>query len=344
RQRRRGRRAWRDAEAVRRRSEVRHARQRRRRPAGAAARRGRRDARRRGRGRDADNDGAHDHRAGGGGPRDDGGPGGRRRRGRRADRWVVADDRPGRDARLRPLVRAAGRRLASRQGERLRPRPRRGRPRLRAPRALRIDARRTVGREDGSLRAATGGLDARARLRLPRLQRRRRSLVAGGRRIDRRERLFRARLRLGGGGRRRAPASTASLRRRRGGHRVRVGSVGVHDDARLHDEALVIRGRTAPFVLALVLGAAPACAPDESSVGSVLGAGEGLAAAYFAGRDFQRPSGVYQDANIDFDGWQLNDLVQARGHFAHTVSIRWTGQIWLEDPGSYTLFFELHGR
>lgn len=106
----------------------------------------------------------------------------------------------------------------------------------------------------------------------------------------------------------------------------------------------MIRGRTAPFVLALVLGAAPACAPDESSVGSVLGAGEGLAAAYFAGRDFQRPSGVYQDSNIDFDGWQLNDLVQARGHFAHTVSIRWTGQIWLEDPGSYTLFFELHGR
>ena len=105
-----------------------------------------------------------------------------------------------------------------------------------------------------------------------------------------------------------------------------------------------MRGRAAAFFLVVAVGALPACAPDESSVGSVLGAGEGLTAAYFAGRDFQRPSGLYQDANIDFDGWQLNDLVQARGHFAHTVSIRWTGQIWLEDPGSNTLFFDLRGR
>jgi hypothetical protein len=94
----------------------------------------------------------------------------------------------------------------------------------------------------------------------------------------------------------------------------------------------------------VVLGAAPACAPDESSVGGVLGAGPGLAAAYFAGRDFQRPSGLYQDANIDFEGWQLNDLVQARGHVAHTVSILWTGQIRLEYAETYTLFFELRGR
>jgi hypothetical protein len=105
-----------------------------------------------------------------------------------------------------------------------------------------------------------------------------------------------------------------------------------------------MRGRAAAFFLIVAAGAAPACAPVESSVGGVLGDGDGLAAAYFAARDFQRPSGLYQDANIDFDGWQLNDLVQARGHFAHTVSIRWTGQIWLEDPGSYTLFFELRGR
>ena len=105
-----------------------------------------------------------------------------------------------------------------------------------------------------------------------------------------------------------------------------------------------MRGRAATFLLAVVLGAAPACAPVESSVGGVRGDGEGLAAAYFAARDLERPSGLYQDANIDFQGWQLNDLVQARGHFAHTVSIRWTGQIWLEDPGSYTLFFELRGR
>ena len=105
-----------------------------------------------------------------------------------------------------------------------------------------------------------------------------------------------------------------------------------------------MRLRAAAFLLTVVLGAAPACAPDESSVGGVLRDGSGLAAAYFAGRDFQRPSGLYQDANIDFEGWQLNDLIQARGHIAHTVSILWTGQIWLEDPGSYTLFFELRGR
>jgi PA14 domain len=105
-----------------------------------------------------------------------------------------------------------------------------------------------------------------------------------------------------------------------------------------------MRARLAALVLAVVLGAAPACAPDEGSVGGVLGEGPGLAAAYFAGRDFQRPSGLYRDANIDFEGWQLNDLVQARGHVAHTVSILWTGQIRLEDAEAYTLFFELRGR
>jgi PA14 domain len=105
-----------------------------------------------------------------------------------------------------------------------------------------------------------------------------------------------------------------------------------------------MRPRVAAFLLAVALGAAPACAPDESSVGGVLGAGPGLAAAYFAGRDFQRPSGIYEDANIDFEGSQLNDLIRARGHVAHTVSILWTGQISLEDPGTYTLFFELRGR
>jgi len=105
-----------------------------------------------------------------------------------------------------------------------------------------------------------------------------------------------------------------------------------------------MRGRPAALFLVVAVGALSACAPDEASVGSVLGAGEGLTAAYFAGRDFERPSGLYQDANIDFEGSQLNDLVEARGHVAHTVSIRWAGQIWLEDPGSYTLFFELRGR
>jgi hypothetical protein len=105
-----------------------------------------------------------------------------------------------------------------------------------------------------------------------------------------------------------------------------------------------MRLRPAAFIVAVAVGAAPACAPDESSVGGVLGAGPGLAAAYFAGRDFQRPSGLYQDANIDFEGWQLNDLVQARGHIAHTVSILWTGQIQLADAETYTLFFELRGR
>lgn len=104
-----------------------------------------------------------------------------------------------------------------------------------------------------------------------------------------------------------------------------------------------MRPRVAAMVLAVVLGAA-ACAPDESSVGGVLGAGPGLAAAYFAGRDFQRPSGVYADANIDFEDWQLNDLVQARGHVAHTLSILWTGQIRLAAAETYTLFFQLRGR
>jgi hypothetical protein len=104
--------------------------------------------------------------------------------------------------------------------------------------------------------------------------------------------------------------------------------------------------RTRATVIALVgsLAAAPACEPVESSVGSVFGADEGLTAAYFDGRDLQRPSGVYRDPNIDFDGWELNQRIQSRGHRARTVSIRWAGQIWFEHDEPYTVSFELRGR
>ena len=92
------------------------------------------------------------------------------------------------------------------------------------------------------------------------------------------------------------------------------------------------------------LAAAPACGPAESSLGSVFSAEQGLTAAYFDGRDLERPSGVYRDAHIDFDGWDLNELIWSRGHRARTVSIRWTGQIWFEDDEPYTVSFELRGR
>jgi hypothetical protein len=101
-----------------------------------------------------------------------------------------------------------------------------------------------------------------------------------------------------------------------------------------------MRRRLAPLALVACLG----CAPDESSVGAVFRAEPRLAAATFDGRDFQRPSGVYQDANIDFEGWQLNERILARGHVPLAVSIRWSGQIWFERAETYTLSFELRGR
>jgi hypothetical protein len=108
------------------------------------------------------------------------------------------------------------------------------------------------------------------------------------------------------------------------------------------------RGHADALALALalpgLLGAAASCAPDESSVGGVLGSEPGLVAEYFDGRSFDRPSGAYQDPSIDFQGWQLNQTVAARGHAPRTLSIRWTGQIWLEHAETYTLSFELRGR
>jgi hypothetical protein len=97
-------------------------------------------------------------------------------------------------------------------------------------------------------------------------------------------------------------------------------------------------------VMLAVTIAASACAPDESSVGAVAPGQPGLAAAYFDGRGFDHPSGVYHDANIDFDGWELNARVEARGHVAHTLSIRWTGQIELDRAEPATLSFETRGR
>jgi hypothetical protein len=109
-----------------------------------------------------------------------------------------------------------------------------------------------------------------------------------------------------------------------------------------------MRRRRAPVLawlggLGLVV-AAGACAPDESSVGAVGRPLPGLVAEYFDGRDFQRPSGVYQDLNIDFQGSELNQRVESRGHVDRTLSIRWTGQIELEQPETYTLYFQLRGR
>jgi len=105
-----------------------------------------------------------------------------------------------------------------------------------------------------------------------------------------------------------------------------------------------MRTRAALIALFGCLPAAPACGPAESSLGSVFGAEQGLTAAYFDGRDLQRPSGVYRDATIDFDGWELNERIWSRGHRARTVSIRWTGQLWFEHDEAYTVSFELRGR
>jgi hypothetical protein len=96
--------------------------------------------------------------------------------------------------------------------------------------------------------------------------------------------------------------------------------------------------------LLAALAAAAGCAPDESSVGAVLRTEPGLEAEYFDGTSFQRPSGVYQDASIDFEGWALNDTLVARGHAARTVSIRWTGQVRLARAETYTITFALRGR
>jgi hypothetical protein len=98
------------------------------------------------------------------------------------------------------------------------------------------------------------------------------------------------------------------------------------------------------FLSAAATGGAAGCAADETSVGGVLPAESGLTAEYFDRRNLERPSGRYRDANIDFDGWELNERLAARGHFARTVSIRWTGQIRLEHAETYTIFFQLRGR
>jgi hypothetical protein len=107
--------------------------------------------------------------------------------------------------------------------------------------------------------------------------------------------------------------------------------------------------RARALVLLGSLGAVPACAPDDSSIGGLFRADPGLVAEYFDARDVQRPSGqppsgVYRDADIDFQGWQLNELVQSRGHTARSISIRWTGQIRLARAETYTLGFDLQGR
>ena len=105
-----------------------------------------------------------------------------------------------------------------------------------------------------------------------------------------------------------------------------------------------MRPRATVMALLGSLAATPACGPYESSLGNVFGAGPGLTAAYFDGRDLERPSGVYRDANIDFDGWELNERIWSRGHRARTVSIRWTGQIWFAHDEPYAVSFELRGR
>jgi len=103
--------------------------------------------------------------------------------------------------------------------------------------------------------------------------------------------------------------------------------------------------RRAPVLMLLgALGGGPACAPDESSVGAVGPGHQGLRAEYFDGRAFERPSGVYQDPNIDFAGWRLNETIAARGHAARSVSIRWSGQIRFARAEPTPLGFELAGR
>ena len=98
------------------------------------------------------------------------------------------------------------------------------------------------------------------------------------------------------------------------------------------------------FVLLLVLGAAPACEPTDDSVGAVVTSEAGLTAAYFDGLSFQRRSGTYRDANIDFEGWELNARIASRGHRARTFSIRWSGQMRFEPDELTVVSFELRGR
>ena len=105
-----------------------------------------------------------------------------------------------------------------------------------------------------------------------------------------------------------------------------------------------MRRRTRTLVLLTALGGAPACGPDESSVGGVFRPEPGLVAEYFDARSLQQPAGFYTDDNVDFEGRQLNDLVTARGHAARSLSIRWTGQMLFGHAGAYTLDFELQGR
>lgn len=105
-----------------------------------------------------------------------------------------------------------------------------------------------------------------------------------------------------------------------------------------------MRPRTRTLVLLAALGGAPACGPDESSVGGVFRPEPGLLAEYFDARSLQQPAGFYQDANIDFQGRQLNDLALARGHAARALSIRWSGQLRFAHAETYTLDFELQGR
>ena len=103
------------------------------------------------------------------------------------------------------------------------------------------------------------------------------------------------------------------------------------------------RPRAAIFTLLACAGAL-ACAPEESSVGAVSADEPSLEAEYFAGRSFERPAGVYRDANIDFAGWELNERIRARGQIPYGVSIRWRGQLRFERAEATTLSFELVGR
>ena len=101
------------------------------------------------------------------------------------------------------------------------------------------------------------------------------------------ERSAGTRARLGGRGGGGAPPPAATVRGRQPRHRVPVGAGGVHDDAVVHHEGLVMRRRpslrrSSPSSLAA--GAAPACAPDTSSVGARVRRRAGA-----DGRVFRRP-------------------------------------------------------
>jgi PA14 domain len=98
------------------------------------------------------------------------------------------------------------------------------------------------------------------------------------------------------------------------------------------------------LVACLALAAAPACEPTDDSIGAVFTEETGLTAEYFDGLSLQRRSGTYRDANIDFEGWELNARIESRGHRARTFSIRWTGQMRFEPDEIYVVSFELRGR